>query len=409
MANMANPSLARAARRPPDGAALVALSAEFGKRFAADAAARDLERRLPYQEIRELAESGLLAARVPAAYGGAEVTMVEYARIFLNLAKGDPNIAQAASPAFPNVEKIRIYGSDAQQGKYFGLLLDGRLLTGNAAAERGGKLIGDMTTIVTRDAQGYRLDGRKYYSTGSLFAEFMLVTAHLEGGLRAAVIVPTDRAGVTILDDWDGMGQRVTASGTASFENVRLADDEIMPITQYGRRRTYEGGFAQLMHAALDAGIALAALDDAIAYGRSGARPLPEAGVERAGDDPYVQHAVGEMAIHAHGAVALVERGAAFLDEAVRAFYEDRPSDRLLGEASIAVAEAKFASSEASIKVSEMIYRVGGASAASRALNLDRHWRNARTHTTHDPVAYKAKAIGNFYLNDTLPPINTKI
>lgn len=406
---MAQPSLASRPALPRDGQALVDLSAEFGERLAKDAAVRDLERRLPFAEIRELAASGLLAARVPWDYGGPEVSMADYARIILNLAKGDPNVAQAAAPIFPNVEKIRIYGSEAQKRKYFGLILDGRLLTGNAAAERGGKRIGDMTTRVTRDADGYRLNGRKYYSTGTFFAEFVLVTSHLGDDSRAAVIVPTDRAGVTITDDWDGMGQRTTASGTALFENVRLEPDEIMPIPAYGGRRTYEGAFAQLLHAALDAGIALAALDDAIRYGRDGARVLPEAGVERATDDPYVLHTVGEMAIRAHGAVALVERAAAFLDKAVDAFYGGGEADRLLGEASIAVAEAKYASSEASIRVSEMIFRIGGASATSRQRNLDRHWRNARTHTTHDPVAYKARAVGNFYLNGVLPPINTKI
>lgn len=399
---------------PPvrDRAALVELSAEFGRRFVTGAVARDLERRMPFEEISELARSGLLAARVPAAYGGPEVSMGEFAQIIVNLSKGDPNIAQSAAATFPNVEKIRIYGSDAQKRRYFGLLLDGRRLNGNAAAERGGTRIGDMATRIIRDSGrddgGYRLDGRKYYTTGSLFAEFTLVTALLEGG-RAAAVVPVDRAGVTIIDDWDGMGQRTTASGTMIFENVRLDEGEVMPIPDYGRRRTYEGAFAQLLHSALDTGIALAALEDAVAYGRTHARPLPEAGVGLAVEDPYVQYTVGEMAVLAHGAEALVGRAAAVLDEAVRLFHRDGAADRPLGEASVAVAEAKFAASEASVKVSEMLYRIGGASATSRALNLDRHWRNARTHTTHDPVAYKAKAIGNFYLTGALPPINTKI
>lgn len=394
---------------PRDGAALVELSAAFGRRFAAQAAARDLERRLPFEEIADLARSGLLAARVPAAYGGAEVTMTEFARIVLNLSKGDPNIAQAAAATFPNVEKIRIYGSEGQKRRWFGLLLDGRRLNGNAAAERGGKRIGDMTTTVSQDERGWRLDGRKYYTTGTLFAEFVLVTALTGEGGRAAIVVPTDRPGIAILDDWDGMGQRTTGSGTAIFDNVRLDEQDVMPIPDYGRRRTYEGAFAQLLHSALDTGIALAALEDAVAYGRTGARPLPEAGVERAGDDPYVLHTVGEMAILAHGAEALVERAAAVLDEAVRIFHRDGAADRPLGEASVAVAEAKFAASEVSVKLGEMLYRLGGASATSRTLNLDRHWRNARTHTTHDPVAYKARAVGNFYLNGALPPINTKI
>ncbi|MGQ4274658.1 acyl-CoA dehydrogenase family protein [Terrihabitans sp. B22-R8] len=391
-------------------AELVSLSENIGRELAAGAARRDAERLLPFDEIRRLAESGVLSARIPAAYGGAGGSVLDYTRILLNLAKGDPNIAQAAAPQFTNIEKIRIYGSEAQKRKYFGLALGGRVLTGNAAAERGGTTIGHMTTLVTRDGAGYRLNGRKFYATGSLFAEFTLVTAHLEGGRRAAVIVPTDRAGVTLLDDWDGMGQRATASGTAIFENVQLAEDEVLPILEYGRRRTYEGAFAQLLHCAVDTGIALAAVDDAVAFGRSGVRPLPEAGVETGANDPYVLHNVGEMVIAAHSALAMVERGAALLDEGVAAFHANgKDADRLLAEASIAVAEAKFLSSEVSIKVSEMIYRIGGASATSRALNLDRHWRNARTHTTHDPVAYKARAVGNFYLNGELPPVNTKI
>lgn len=407
---MVAPSAATAFAAPLDGPGFVALSAEVGARLAGAASSRDLERQLPFREIREIAASGLLAARVPASHGGAEVSMVDFARIVINLAKGDPNVAQAASPAFPNIEKIRIYGSEAQKRKYFGLALQGRLLTGNAAAERGGKRIGDMTTRVTREGDHYRLNGRKYYTTGTLFAEYTLVTANFEDGLRAAVVVPTDREGVTITDDWDGFGQRTTASGTASFDNVYLSADEVMPITQYGRRRTYEGGLAQLLHSALDTGIALAALEDGIRYGRTGARPLPEARVERAGDDPYVQHTIGEMVIFTHAAEALVERGARALDRAVAAFHAGQgDADRLLGEASVAVAEAKYASTEASIRVSEMIFRLGGASSTSKRLNLDRHWRNARTHTTHDPVAYKAKAIGDFYLNDALPPINTKI
>lgn len=394
----------------PDGPGLVRLSEEIGPRLAAGAAARDRDRLLPFQEIRDLAATGILAARVPAAYGGAEISMVDYARIIVNLAKGDPNVAQAASPAFPNIEKIRIYGSEAQKRKFFGLALEGRLLSGNAAAERGGKRIGDMTTRVTAEGDHFRLNGTKYYTTGTLFADYTLVTTHYGDGLRAAVIVPTDREGVTITDDWDGFGQRTTASGTAVFDNVYLHADEVMPIIQYGTRRTYEGGLAQLLHSALDTGIALAAVEDGIRYGRTGARPLPEANVDRAGDDPYVQHTLGEMVIQAHAAQALVERGARHLDRAIDAFYRDAPdADQLLGEASVAVAEAKFVSTEASIKVSEMIFRLGGASATARSLNLDRHWRNARTHTTHDPVSYKAKAIGNFYLNGTLPPINTKI
>lgn len=165
-----------------------------------------------------------------------------------------------------------------------------------------------------------------------------------------------------------------------------------------------------MLHSALDTGIAWAAIDDGLQQSRTSSRPLPEAGVQRGTDDPYVLHAAGEMVILARGAELLTLRGAAKADEAVAAFYEgSADADRLLAEASVAVAEAKFASTEASLKIGEMVYRLGGASATLRRINLDRHWRNARTHTTHDPVAYKARAVGDFFLNGTYPPINTKI
>ncbi|TCL05225.1 acyl-CoA dehydrogenase family protein [Sodalis ligni] len=389
--------------------ALLAQAEEFRLRFAAGAPQRDRQRLLPHEEMLALRRSGLLAMRVPREYGGPEIDMVSFSRIIRMLAAGDPNIAQGIAPHFTNLEKLRIYGTPAQQKVYFDLVLEGCLMS-NAAAEREGAFIGDVSTLLFRENGVWRLRGNKYYSTGSLFSSIILVTAAHEEGGRAAIFVPVDRPGVTVADDWDGMGQRTTASGTTAFADVEIAEEEILRIPAYGDRRTHEGGFAQLIHASIDAGIARAALEDACEYGRTSARVLRESGVRGAIEDPYVLHTVGEMAIITHGAESLLERGAALLENAVRvAFAGGADADRLLGEASVAVAEAKYATTEAAIKVSEMIFRIGGASATSARLNLDRHWRNARTHTTHDPVAYKARAVGDFYLNGALPPINTKI
>jgi len=386
-----------------------AIARELAAGFRVGAAARDRDRVPPLAELERIKASGLLAARVPAAYGGAEIDLPKFARILVILAQADPNIAQAVAPQFANLEKLRIYGTHEQKLHYFGLALDG-VLMGNAAAEQGGNFIGDVTTTLYRAGSEWRLKGRKYYSTGSIYSELILVTAAHEQGGRAAVFVPRNREGVSVLDDWDGMGQRTTASGTTIYDDVLVHEHEVLRIPAFGQRRTHEGAFAQLMHSAIDAGIALAALADAGAYGREQARVLRESGVSSATQDPYVLHTIGEMAIAAHGAEALLGRGAALLEQALAASLAgDADANRLLGEASIAVAEAKYATTEASIRVSEMLFRIGGASATSRGLNLDRHWRNARTHTTHDPVSYKARAVGDFYLNGNLPPINTKI
>ncbi len=379
------------------------------QQFAAGASARDRQRTLPFEEVEQLKRSGLLALRVPRDYGGAEIDLVTFTEVLRELAAGDPNIAQAVAPQFTNLEKLRLYGTAEQQQRIFAEVLAGGLMS-NAAAEKGGKHIGDVQTQLLRTPQGWRLQGSKAYSTGSLYSSTILVTAlHPDGG-RAAVFVPNVRAGVRVLDDWDGMGQRTTASGTTEYHQVVIEDDEILPIPAFGQRRTHEGAFAQLIHCAIDAGITEAALEEGCRYGRENARVLRDSGVASATQDPYVLHTVGEMAIMTHSAEALLLRGAVRLNQALQASYQLAPNaDRLLAEASIAIAEAKYATTEASLRVSEMLFRLGGASATTAQHNLDRHWRNARTHTTHDPVSYKARAVGDYYLNGTLPPINTKI
>jgi SfnB family sulfur acquisition oxidoreductase len=387
---------------------LIAKAESLGASFAQGAAGRDRERRLPYDEIRELAASGVLAARVPQEYGGADVSFPELARIFMLLAKGDPNIAQAIQPHFAFIEQLRLAASEEQKRRYFGAVAKGALIA-NAFAERGGQFIGDISTTIQRDGEAWIARGSKFYCTGSLFADYILIIGLDGQGGRALAIIPRDREGLTLTDDWDGAGQRTTASGGARLDNVVLTDHEVIALPDWGNVRTHFGAAAQLLHASIEAGIALAALDAAVELGRSKARPLPESGVQRATDDPYVLHAVGEIAVAAHGATAIVERAAQAIDRALGAQASGRPAERKLAEASIAVAEAKAAAEAAALFASQALFRAGGASGTERSLNLDRHWRNARTHTTHDPVAYKYKTIGDFYLNGALPPITTKL
>lgn len=375
--------------------------------IAAGASQRDHQRQLAHDEVRALAASGILAARVPLRHGGSDLSVNQLVQLLVLIAQGDPNIAQAVQPHACGVEKLRIHGSPAQQQRYLGLVSDGGIIT-NASAERGGKVVGQISTQLVRQGDAWQLDGTKHYATGSLFAQYFYVLANTAQG-RALALVPLDRAGVQVIDDWNGMGQRTTASSTVIFEGVTVAEEEILHLPHWNTRRTYEGAFAQVLHAAIDVGIALAALDDAVDFGRHHARAVPEARAQRASDDPYVQQAVGEMSIQAHAAQALLEQAAGKLDRAVELFEAGEDADRALALASIAVAEAKVAANDAALRNSEALFRVGGASATLQSRNLDRHWRNARTHTTHDPAAWKTQVVGDFLLNDQLPPISTKI
>lgn len=388
------------------------LARSLAEDFAREASDRDRERRLPFNEMKRLKASGFHALRVPQRYGGQGVGYVEMSEALLEIARGDPNIAQSIQPHLFFLDVLSLDGTEEQRKRWYRKTLEGNLIT-NAFAERGGRTIGEVNTRLVREDGRLLLRGRKYYCTGSLFAEYLFVSADADDGERILAVVPRKREGLTVEDDWDSMGQRTTASGTAILNDVEVEESEVIRQPHFGRRRSYVGAGAQIFHAAIDAGIARAALEDVVEYARNNTRPMPEAGVERQTDDPYAVQAVGEMAVLAHQAEAMIFRAARILDRASEAqiagSLEGDALDVALSEASIAVAEAKACAESASLRVSEAVYRLGSASATLRRHNLDRHWRNARTHTTHDPVSYKYKAIGDYVLNGRRPPISTKL
>lgn len=386
----------------------VALATQLAAQIQPGAAQRDAERTLPHEQIELIRQSGLGAARVPAELGGGDISQVDVARIFINLAKADPCVAQAIFPHFATVEHLRLIANPEQQTRYLGAFVDHQLSSG-AIAERSGTFRGEIHTRLERRGEQLILNGSKFYSTGCLFADLLKIQAVDETGAALYVMLPANTPGITLLDDWDGMGQRTTASGSTLLENVQVAPEQVIPLSQWYQRRNYIGASAQLIHCSIDIGIGLAALDDAVSWARNGSRPVRESGVQRASDDPYILHTIGDLAACIHGAEALVEKAAAAVDFAARSqlqgLLQGDELEAVLAKASIEVAEAKIASTRAALHVCERLYEVGGAATTQSLHNFDRHWRNARTHTTHDSLAYKYKAIGEFLLNGRHPPI----
>lgn len=392
----------------------ISAAAELAEEFAAGAAERDADRLLPEAELRQLADSGLLAVTVPASYGGADLSAEVLAEIVRLLATGDPNVAQIPHSHFVYVNALRKQGSTAQQAFFFGEVLAGATF-GNAQSEIGTKHVRDYRTTLTPaaddqptgsdgrptgDTRWWRLNGRKGYSTGALFADWIPVLAHLgpDGPLHVAW-VEHDAPGLTVSDDWDGMGQRTTASGTVLLEDVAVDDARITPYhLTFTGPQTY-GAFAQLLHAAIDAGIARAALTEATRFVTTKSRPYPDAGVDRAADDPLVVHAVGELELQTRAAEALLAEAGRAVDRA-----EADLNPESAGQASLAVAAARAATTDASVTVSSRLFEVAGTRSALNSLNLHRHWRNARTHTLHDPATWKVQHLGRYALDGTLPP-----
>ena len=382
----------------------VALAAQLSAQFATGAADRDRDRALPFEEVAALAASGLLALTVPAALGGADLPASAVAEVIRSLSQGDPNLGQIPHSHFVFARQLRLRGTSAQQERLFAEVQAGSLFA-NAQSERGTRHVRDLRTTLTPDGTQWRLEGTKFYCTGTIFADRIPVLAHLgEDGPLHLAWVRRDAAGVEVIDDWEAVGQRTTASGTVRLTDVVVTDDDITDFAATFEGPTTYGAFAQLLHAAIDAGIARAALLDAAAFVVAKSRPYPDAGVSRASEDPLVVHAFGEMELQVRAAEALLAEAGRALDRADGALTVESA-----GAASLAVAAARAATAAAAVDVSSRLFEVAGTRSALAHEALDRHWRNARTHTLHDPAAWKVQHLGRFAVDGALPPRHGQI
>ncbi|HTY26690.1 MAG TPA: SfnB family sulfur acquisition oxidoreductase [Mycobacterium sp.] len=384
----------------------LSVAAELSRSFAPGAAARDANRELPHAEVGALKRSGLLTVSIPAAYGGIDAPATVLAEVFRLLAHGDPSLAQIPHSHFTFSEALRLQGTHEQKAFFYSQILDGALLA-NAQAERGPNTVDVDTTVLVPAGADFLLTGRKFYSTGALFADWIVVRASLSDGSDAAptprtpkavAFVPRDAAGLEVVDDWDGMGQRTTASGTATLDAVRVPADHVVPYTPIFQVPTTYGARAQLLHAALDVGIATGALEEGIRQATK-ARPHFEAGVSAAVDDTTLIQVAGEVTVTVRGAQALLAEAARALDAARADTTEESTA-----AASIAVAVAKVAAVRASLEASTVLFELGGTRCATESANLARYWRDARTHTLHDATRWKLQHIGRHTLSGIRPP-----
>ncbi|MCI0430281.1 MAG: SfnB family sulfur acquisition oxidoreductase [Rhodospirillales bacterium] len=366
--------------------------------FAAGSSDRDRDRRLPFAELDRFSLSGLWGITVPKSYGGADVSAATLAEVTAIISAADASLGQIPQNHFYMVEAIRLDGSDSQKRFYFDRILEGDRI-GNAFCELGSRVALEFETRLLPAGENWVVDGRKFYSTGVLFAHWIAVVAKNPADQVVIAFLPRDAAGVTILDDWDSFGQRTTGSGSTILERTPVDTSAVIPHHSAFDRPTAMGPIAQIIHAAVDLGIARAAVADTIQFVRDHARPWADSGLDRAADDPYSIAAVGELQIKLHGAEALAERAGALVDAA-----RESPSERSVADASVAVAEAKVLSTEVALLASNRLFELGGTRSTLAKFNLDRHWRNARTHTLHDPVRWKYHAVGNFWVNGINPP-----
>jgi len=385
------------AARIRDDAHALDVARELAADFAPGASERDRQRRLPAEEVERFSRSGLWAITVPRAFGGAQVSHATLSEVTALVSEADPSLGQIPQNHYCLVDAIRLVGTPEQQRFFFAEALAGRRF-GNAVSETGTPNSKVVRTRLSRTPQGLRLNGCKAYSTGALFAHWVPVAALDDDEQQVLVYVARDAPGLTVEDDWSGFGQRTTASGSVVAENVAVTPLQVVARHRLFDPPTIHGAFAQLLHSAIDLGLARAALADLRHWVRERARPWADSGVAHAAQDPLTLARVGELVIRLHAAEALQERAGRHLDAA-----RDDASASRVTQASIAVAEAKVLTTTLALDASSTLIELGGTQSTLAEHNLDRHWRNARTHTVHDPVRWKYHAVGDHWLNDAEP------
>ena len=376
----------------------IEIAHEVARSLRQGASALDKERRIPYAELDALSASGLLAVTVPKAFGGAGVSYQTIVAIFQILAWGDPAVTQMPHSHFVFLDAITQDGTPEQQRFFFGEVLAGARL-GNAQAEIGSSSALDLKTRLKKTPDGsFRLTGTKHYCTGAIAAHWIPVAALDDEGRLVLAYVPRNAPGVEALADWNAMGQRVTFSGTTVFHEVAVPAGHVVEHWRLFQRPALYHPFAQLLHAAIDVGIGENALNDAAKAIRGRKRPRLGAKVARPTEDPLILHRFGQLTAKFHAAESLLQRAARLLDAAAPAITADNAA-----EAAVAVMEAKAFTEDAVIEISSEVFALIGSSASDEALNLNRHWRNARTHTIHDANQWNYHKAGDYYINGVRP------
>lgn len=378
-------------------------------RIRSGAKDRDLNDENPFDQVNALKRAGFGTLRLPAELGGANFSVRQLFSTIIDVAAADPIVAHIFRTHFWFVEERLRTISDPRSRDWLTTVAEGKIV-GNAFSEKGSNAVGSLVfnTRLLPVPGGYRLTGEKFYSTGTLFSDYLTVTATTDHDSVVTVVIPADRAGVRVIDDWDGFGQRRTGTGTTVFTSVDVSPDEILTDTPYDAEPepTVQYAALQLYIHAVVAGVLQTVVDDGVELLRSRTRNFSHAVAEAPVDDPLYQRQLGELASVAYVARAAVLDAASAIEAATDSVRDGVPDAELAAEAQLKVAKVKVHLDDVAPEAATRLLELGGASAASRQRNLDRHWRNVRTITLHNPVGHKARVIGQNLLHGTPIPAN---
>ena len=383
-----------------DDAEAIAVAKTLATDFVVRSALRDREREWPVRELDAFSQSGLWSLNVPKAFGGPELSYATIAQVIEIISAADSSIGQIAQNHIGVVAAIRTVSDEAQQALLFAEVLKGARF-GNAFSEFGSKRAADFETRIEDKGDHVVVTGRKFYATGALLAHLVPIVAADDEGRAWYAIAERGAEGLSVIDDWSAFGQRTTLSGTVILDSVKVPKTHLVPGYKGYDHPTADGAIFQIIQVAVDTGIAKAAIEETVQFVRTKSRSWVDSGKEHAYEDPYTIQAVGSLTLRLHAAQALLEKAGRAIDAAVLA-----PSAESVAWAQIVTAEAKVLSTEIAIEATNKLFELAGTRSTLAENGLDRHWRNARTHTLHDPVRWKYAILGDYFLNGKNPPLH---
>jgi len=362
---------------------------------------RERTRVLPFEQLDWLRASGFAGLRVPRDAGGAGADIVELAAALIDLAAADPNVPQALRGHLAFVED-RLWAPDGPDRDRWLARFAGGELVGNAVTEIGAVTLGAVSTRLDTTEQGYAITGTKYYTTGSIFADWIDANAMRPDGVEVAALVRRQQPQVTVSDDWDGFGQRLTGSGTTVFDGAHV---DAADVFDFATRVPFQTALYQLVLVAVLAGIAQESERDAAHELRTRARVFSHGAASESRHDPQLLEVIGRLSATTAATRAITLDAARVVQRAADSRGADADTvAHARREAELAVARAQVSVTELTLRQTTALFDVLGASATSSARDLDRHWRNARTVASHNPVVFKARIIGDAVVNDAEPP-----
>lgn len=363
---------------------------------------------LPFEQLQWLKDAGFTRLRLPKSHHGFDATIPELFALLIELAQADANLPQALRVHFGFTEDILLSQDSVFKNLWLERIGQGQTV-GSAWSEGGKESIGQFSTHLSKTEDGrVLLNGQKYYTTGSLYAEWIDVGITDLDGNSASIIIPRNATGVEVIDDWNGFGQVLTASGTSIFSNVEVNPADVLPDDD---RFKYSAGFYQLIQLSIIAGLNRAAAYDVSKAVEKRTRNYTHSNAAYVRHDPQVLQVVGKIRGAAYTSGAIIEKNAQALQRAYESAFLNDPAEEADQNAiaELEIAQSQTIISDLALNASTIIFDALGASATDKELALDRYWRNIRTLASHNPRIYKDRIVGDFSVNGTLPPYQWRI